>query len=74
MTYVITFTTVHYVMKAETILKQKGLSVRLIPTPRHISSDCGMALEITDTDKESDTIHALLKGERLPEPEGIYSM
>ena len=72
MNYVVTFATVHNVMKSETVLKQKGLYVRLIPVPRHISSDCGMALEITDT--EGDTIRAILKDGGLPEPEGIYPL
>jgi len=60
-------------MKSETVLKQKGFSVRLIPTPRHISSDCGMAVEISDADMENDSIRALLKEEGIPEPEGVYS-
>jgi hypothetical protein len=71
MNYVVTFTTEHYVMKSEKALKQKGLTVRLIPTPRHISSDCGMALEITGTDQHSDAIIAMLQEEGLPEPEGV---
>ena len=48
MKYVITLESVHFVMKAEKILKDEGISVRLIPTPREISSDCGMSLEVQD--------------------------
>jgi len=46
MKYVITFASVHFVMKAEKVLKENGIEVRLIPTPRKISSDCGMSIEI----------------------------
>jgi hypothetical protein len=46
MKYVITFESVHFVMKAEKALKKKEIPVRLIPTPRKISSDCGMSLEV----------------------------
>jgi hypothetical protein len=42
--YVVVFQSVHRVMKAEKLLKGKGLAVLLIPAPRSISSDCGLAL------------------------------
>ncbi len=45
MKQIITFVSVHFVMKAEKILKKEGIDTRLIPTPRKISSDCGMAIE-----------------------------
>jgi hypothetical protein len=32
----------------ERVLKRAGLEVKLIPTPRHLSSDCGSALRIAD--------------------------
>ena len=35
---------VHFVMKAETLVKSAGLYCDLIPVPRNISSECGMAL------------------------------
>ncbi len=31
-------------MQAEAVLTRAGLKVKLIPTPRHLSSDCGVAL------------------------------
>jgi hypothetical protein len=74
MTYVVTFSTVHYVMKSEKVFRQRGLPVRLIPTPRHISSDCGMAVEISDTDEDAAAVRALLRGAGLPEPDGIYPL
>ena len=45
MKQIITFASVHFVMKAEKIFKKEGIDIRLIPTPRKISSDCGMAIE-----------------------------
>ena len=69
---VVTFSTVHNVMKSEKVLKQKGFSVRLIPTPRKISSDCGMALEISSGNKDSNEILQLIKETGIPEPEGIH--
>jgi hypothetical protein len=32
------------VMRAEKLLKQAGLTTKLVPTPREFSSDCGTAL------------------------------
>jgi hypothetical protein len=46
MTCVIIFGSIHRVMKAEKLLKRKGLTVDIIPVPREISSDCGVALEL----------------------------
>jgi len=34
----------NYAIRAEKLAKEKGFEVKLIPTPRHISSDCGTAL------------------------------
>ncbi len=45
MKQIITFASIHFVMKAEKVLKKKRIDIRLIPTPRKISSDCGMAIE-----------------------------
>ena len=46
MKWVFLFESVHRVMKAEKLLKGKGLKVDLIPVPREISSDCGVAVEV----------------------------
>ncbi|OGP62799.1 MAG: hypothetical protein A2170_16585 [Deltaproteobacteria bacterium RBG_13_53_10] len=43
---VLIFGSVHVVMRSEKILKEKGVSVDLIPVPREVSSDCGVAVEI----------------------------
>jgi hypothetical protein len=45
--WVILFESVYYVMKAEQLLKEDGRDVRLIPVPRDLSSDCGMAIEVS---------------------------
>jgi hypothetical protein len=38
------FHSVHRVLKAEKILKEAGISFALIPAPRQLSADCGLAL------------------------------
>jgi len=46
MKYVFLFESVHRVMRAEKILKGKGIPTDLIPVPREINSDCGVAVEV----------------------------
>lgn len=57
------FDSIHYVLKAEKILKTEDLPCELIPVPREISSDCGMAIamdkENSDTAKQKLAAHHL---------------
>ncbi len=41
----LTFVGIHDVIKAERLLLALGLPCDLVPTPRALSSDCGMAIE-----------------------------
>ena len=43
---VILFPSVHFALRAEKLVKEKGISHKLIPVPRHLSSDCGVCLRI----------------------------
>jgi len=53
--------TIHYVIKGEKILRREGLTIDVIPVPREISSDCGMALEFSCPDR--DRVEQLLADE-----------
>ena len=50
---VILFPTSAHVMRAEKLLKGAGLSCRLIPVPRHLSSDCGICLVVLQNEAVS---------------------
>jgi hypothetical protein len=41
---VVLFHTTSSALRAEKVLQRTGLTVKLIPTPREFSSDCGIAL------------------------------
>jgi hypothetical protein len=41
---VVLFHTTSAALRGEKVLQRAGLTVKLIPTPREFSSDCGMAL------------------------------
>jgi hypothetical protein len=62
---------IHYVIKGEKILKGAGLTIDVIPVPREISSDCGMALEFSC--RERDRVEQLLGGEDISVV-GIYAL
>lgn len=57
------FNSGHRVMKAESILKALGLAILLIPAPRQLQTDCGLALRFTED--ERDRIMQTLEQERL---------
>lgn len=55
--YVLFFSTNH-AMWAEEVLKTRGIEARVVSVPRHLSSDCGYCLEITESLAE-ETVSAL---------------
>lgn len=67
--FIAVFHSIHRVMKAEKILKGADVSIQLIPAPRQISSDCGLALRYTPDDAER--VQDLLTGQGLP-PAEVY--
>ena len=62
------FQSVHEVMEAEAALKRRGLRVEMRPTPRAISSDCGMCIEL-DAGGLDGALEAIEGGR---EPEAVY--
>ncbi|MGB6836786.1 MAG: DUF3343 domain-containing protein [Dehalococcoidia bacterium] len=68
---VVLFYTTSAAIRAEKLLKGAGLAVKLIPTPRQFSSDCGIALRFDWT--EAERARALLN-EATVETGGIERM
>jgi hypothetical protein len=60
---VVLFHTSSAAIRAEKTLLKSGLQVKLIPTPREFSSDCGIALRF-DWDQE-ENVRLLLKSARI---------
>ena len=44
------FPSVHYVIKAEKVLKKSKLWCDVVPTPKRFSSDCGVCLTVREAD------------------------
>jgi len=49
---VMLFKSVSHALLAEKTLKASGIPFKLIPVPRHISSDCGVCLRFAADDRE----------------------
>ncbi len=71
MSLIVTFVTVHQALKCESALGADGMSVRVMPVPRRLSSSCGLCAEVTDV--EGARLCGLL-GEHGIEYEAVYSM
>lgn len=67
---VMLFFSVNGAMKAEKILKEAGIPYKLIPVPRHLSSDCGLALRFRV--EEEDRVKELVEGK--VQIKGIYDL
>ena len=50
-------------IRAEKLALQSGFRVKLIPVPRHLSSDCGVCLRCDSA--EVDAIRSLLESSRV---------
>lgn len=65
--YIAIFHSIHKVLKAEKLLKQASLAFLLIPVPRQLTSDCGLALRYAPEARAE--IEALLREANLPPAE-----
>lgn len=59
------FNSAHRVMKAENILKKCGIAILLIPAPRALSTDCGLAIRY-DGELYDNVLQALTSEKLLP--------
>jgi hypothetical protein len=65
---IIVYSTSH-ALRAEKLLTQQGIACKLIPVPRHVSSDCGVCVRIARDDQAA----ALRALERAPvQLEGVH--
>ena len=63
--YLAVFNSAHRVMKAESILKARGLAILLIPAPRQMMTDCGLALRYSSEIRD-EVLQALAEEQLLP--------
>ncbi|HEC92225.1 MAG TPA: DUF3343 domain-containing protein [Candidatus Atribacteria bacterium] len=66
---VVIFYSTSAAIKTESLAKKVKLEVKLIPVPRHLSSDCSICLRFNSEDKQK--IEEILKENKI-EYENIY--
>lgn len=60
---VVLFYSTSAAIRAESLAQQAGMTVRLIPVPRQLSSDCGVCLRFPCGDTES--VRSLLEDKHM---------
>ena len=61
---VVLFHTTAAALRSEKVIERAGLTGKLIPTPRHLSSDCGIALRFGWPEREK--VDMTLKQANVP--------
>ncbi len=65
----ISFFASHYALRAEAVLKRNGLAAHLVPGPRDLSPNCGVALRFEYAERE--TVLAMLAAKRV-QVDGVH--
>jgi hypothetical protein len=58
-----------YALRAEKVLGRAGIACKLIPVPRHLSSDCGVCVRVRRADGEATRRALEVAGVEI---EGVY--
>ena len=66
---VLLFDSIHYVLAAERAFGGRGVWCDVVPVPRDLSSDCGMAVEFRPSDL--DAVRGM-RGEGSVRPKAVY--
>lgn len=72
---VITFKSTHHAIKTEKKLKDVGIDIRMIPTPREITASCGLSIKFEDKDSDriQDIVNNMVQNEEIA-INGIYKI
>jgi hypothetical protein len=57
---IFTFPSTHHVLMAEKLLLAEGIPHEIIPTPKSISSDCGMSIRVRNDGNNIEAISSVL--------------
>ncbi len=60
-----------HAIRAEQVLHMAGITCKLIPVPRHISSDCGVCVRVTQADVSA--VEAVLRKNKA-EFESVHNL
>ena len=68
---VVLFHSTAHALRAEKVMKQSGFEIKMIPTPRQLSSDCGLALRFDRS--QGERVAAVLAEHQVP-TNGIHAL
>jgi hypothetical protein len=68
---ILTFFTTHAALRAEKVLREAGVAVKVIPVPRHLSAECTVAVAFSGS--LADRVRGILSGSGI-ETSGIYAL
>ncbi len=57
---ILLFESMHKVMRTEKLLLAKGIGVEIIPTPKEITSECGMSIRINHERVDLNEVRSIL--------------
>jgi len=61
---ILTFDSIHQVLKAEQLLLKQKVAIDIIPTPKSVSTNCGMSIRLRE-EKDLILIKDVLEKENL---------
>ncbi len=61
---IIIMDSIHYILKAEKLLKKYGIKIDLIPVPKEVDSNCGNAIEIKN-EEDLFKVNEILKNHKI---------
>jgi hypothetical protein len=62
---ILIFESMHKVMKADKLLLLAGIGFEIIPTPKEITSECGMSIRIKTKNADLKEISSTLKNNNI---------
>lgn len=63
--HILIFESTHKVLKAEQILVDNKIKFDIIPTPKEVSSDCGMSVRLNPSFADIEAAKSLLKNAKI---------
>lgn len=60
-----------HALRIEKMLKEEGIGCKLVPVPRHLSSDCGICVRFREEDREQ--VRNIVEATGIETP-GIFAL
>lgn len=68
---ILTFSSTHHALRAEELIEEQNIELDIIPIPREITAECGLAIRVSYEQKEQ--VEEILTNNKI-NMAGIYSL